>query len=792
MKLFNFKNFSLNNYLQPELAYFVAFSPLFNLFALVKFEHNSILYFGQLICLFYMVLTPGLFLLPFLTHKKLPFGLGMVFSTAIGVFSLMFVGLILNTVLPWFGILHPLSKLPLLIAFDVVITILFALNSIYNKHFILHLPKFDSFNATLIFSSLFIPLLSCMGAISLNNGGSGSYTVIGLVMIFIITLISLFKSEKVNSDTYPVLLYVFALSFLLMNAMRGWFVSGHDILLEYHVFDLAKNYEAWKMYLYQDPYNACLSLTILPTYLYKLLHLNEYYVYKFFIHFIGATPVVVVYYLTKEYVKEKLAFLVAILYITFPTYMVDMAFLNRQGIAFMFFGLVLYNLLNNELFGKKNRLLVLFLFGTGMIFSHYSTSYIAIPTLIGAYIINIFIRYVVSLDGPFWLVKITDKMKNKEVFDMPSQIPLVFVTGLLAIMIVWSTFVTKTSGSFVETIKQIAVSLKDPFSLDEQSGPARYSLVKGEQQSPEELLKQFVKENIKEHNVVQKQSEFYPLASTQKYPAYPVPEKIAPLTDYGLKVQAKISFTLNDLYINIKQTYAKILQVFLMLGLFGIVFGISFKNLVEKNVSSEYLALSFSALGVIVAQTILPSFAINYGLLRLFQQNLFFFALPIVLGLSVIFLPFTRQYDKRVNLLGVLLMTFFLFLSGVIPQLTGGTRALMHLNNSGLYYDSYLVHAEEVSSAKWISQYSGSKLPVQAAHFSDIKMIAYGKIAPYIELLPETTKRKSFVYLNYDNVKTSNILEIVYGEVIYYRFPMEFLKANKNKIYDNGGSQIFR
>jgi uncharacterized membrane protein len=116
----------------------------------------------------------------------------------------------------------------------------------------------------------------------------------------------------------------------------------------------------------------------------------------------------------------------------------------------------------------------------------------------------------------------------------------------------------------------------------------------------------------------------------------------------------------------------------------------------------------------------------------------------------------------------------------------------MYLNNSGLYYDSYLVHAAEVASSKWVSQYSGARIPVQAAHFSDIKMVAYGKLAPYIELLPETTKRRSFVYLNYDNVRTENILEIVYGDVIYYKFPMQFLRNNKNLIYSSSGSQIYR
>lgn len=794
MKIFNFglKNFSFNYYLPTELAYFATFAPIFNLFVIYTSHQNSILYLGQLIGLFYILLTPGLFVLPLISHKKFPFALGIAYSAGISTFLLMFVGLILNFLLPIFGIDEPLSKIPLLVAFDLLIVGLFSLNAYYNKHFAIEIPKFNRKDKYVILFSVLLPLLACMGALRLNNDGDGLFTLIALSLMFVVAAIVSIYNEKFNSDLNPIVLYLFALTFLLMNAMRGWFVSGHDILLEYHVFNLTKDFNVWKMAFYQDPYNACLSLTILPNYLYKLLHLHELYVYKFFIHFLGALPVVLVYYLSKLYTKENIAFLVGLLYITFPTYMIDMAFLNRQGIAFIFFGLVVYNLLNTEYFTPKIRTLILFVFGTGMVFSHYSTSYIAIPLLMGAYVINYMLRYVVFLDGPRWLLKITDRIKDKEIYKKPVLISLHFVLGMLIIMILWSSVVTKTSRSLFQTIKQIGTSLKDPFSLEGQTGPARYSLVKGETLSSDELLKQFIQENIKEHKVVEKQSEFYPLASTQKYPVYPVPEAISPLTGFGEKIQSMLPIDLNTIYINIKQTYAKFLQAFLFIGLLCIFFGYSFKKIFEKNLPVEYLAISFSAISVMVTQTILPAVAINYGLLRLFQQNLFYLSLPILLGMfwvaSIVFKDERKQYVSVVSLL----LFFYIILNGVIPQITGGTRALMHLSNSGLYYDSYLVHAEEVYSARWISQYSGKKLPVQAVHFSDIKMIAYGTIAPYIELLPETTKKQSFVYLNYDNVRTGNILEILYGEVVYYHFPMEFLNNNKNLIYNNGGSEVYR
>ncbi len=788
-----FNGFSLNRYLPTELAYFVAFAPIFNLFVIFSNHSNTVLYLGQILGLFYILLTPGLFTLPLLTNKKMPFALGIAYSAAISTFLLMFFGLIINTLLPMVGYDKPLTTFPLLVTFDLIIAVLFSVNAYYNKHFILELPSFKKIDYSIILACILMPLLVCMGALSLNNGGDSTFTLVGLALVFAIGLLVVLFESKVSDSIFPIVLYFFALTFLLMNAMRGWYVSGHDILLEYHVFYITKEFGIWKMAFYQDPYNACLSLTILPTYLYKLLHLNELYVYKFFIHFLGALPVVVVYYLSKQYISRNFAFLVGLLYVTFPTYIVDMAFLNRQGIAFLFFGLIIYGILNGDYFSGKKRALLLFAFGAGMIFSHYSTSYIAVPVLISTYFLNRILRFLVLWENaPDFITLFTDKIKNKEQYKKPILISFTFVFGLAFMMVFWSTFITKTSTSFLQTIEQIAISLKDPFNLDGQTGPAKYSIFKGQQLSPDESLDLFIKESIKDNKVIEKQSEFYPLSSTEKFRTYPVPEYIAPLTNIGESIYSVVKIEFNKFYIFIKQIYAKLLQVLLFIGLFGLTLGFTFKNIIEKDIPIEYIALSYSALFVMVGQTILPAVAINYGLLRLFQQNLLFLSMPILLGFCALISVLFKNISKQYYLTAFTLLAFFLILSGVIPQITGGTRPLIYLNNSGLYYDSYLVHAEEVYSSRWISQYSGARIPVQAAHFSDIKMVAYGKLAPYIELLPETTKRHSFVYLNYDNVRTENILEIVYGDVIYYKFPMQFLRNNKNLIYNNGGSHIYK
>src|SRR6185437_2827624 len=155
-------------------------------------------------------------------------------------------------------------------------------------------------------------------------------------------------------------------------------------------------------------YMACLSITILPTYLHNLIHVSDAYMYKLFFQFISAGTVVYIYYLAKEYVSKTIAFLAAILYISFPTFMTDMAFLNRQGVALLFFGGMIFVMLCTEYANGWKRNALLLCFGIGMVLSHYSTSYVAIAILAGAYIINRIYRRIGTAEHPRFLMK----MKN--------------------------------------------------------------------------------------------------------------------------------------------------------------------------------------------------------------------------------------------------------------------------------------------------------------------------------------------------------------------------------------------
>ena len=87
------------------------------------------------------------------------------------------------------------------------------------------------------------------------------------------------------------------LSILFSTSLRGWFITGHDIQHEFAVFQVASRAGYWSIAGHNgDPYNACLSITILPTIIAKITTISAAYVYKVVFQAIFAFGIVPIYF----------------------------------------------------------------------------------------------------------------------------------------------------------------------------------------------------------------------------------------------------------------------------------------------------------------------------------------------------------------------------------------------------------------------------------------------------------------------------------------------------------------
>lgn len=744
----------------------------------------------------YMLVAPGLLLLAFLANKKLPWALGIAFSAALSIALIMGVGLLVNVALPWVGVSAPLRTAVLLPAFDVLVLALLACNIWRLRPIPLKGVAFMGLDRIVLAGALLMPVLAVLGATSLNNGGSNLFvmTSLGLIAGYVPLLILL--NKRLGVAVMPLVLYLAALSLLLMNSMRGWFITGHDVLREYHVFQLTDTAGRWDIAAFRDPYNACLSITILPVYLQHLLHIDPAYIYKFVFQFIGALPVIPIFYLFRRYTSAIVAFLASFTYISFPAFIVDMSMLNRQGVAFLFFSLLLYVLLTNLYIVRWQRSVVLLLFGAGMIVSHYSTSYVAVSLLVLGYVVNRVLRW--GLGRKNQVNKIESllrihKLPNRAAYRQPVLLGLPVVIGLLVMAALWNGPITQTSKGVTMTVKQIAVSLQEPFK-----GSDNTSVRKTPQKQPstkEALFGIFTREGIEQERTPNAQSNLFPLGLSQapQYQTTAIDEPAIPANKVGSALDRWLPLTLGSLYTSIKQSYAKILQLLLLVGLAAMLFGYSFKRRLERQLPAEYLALSIAGVLFMAFQVVVPASGINYGLLRLIQQNLMLLALPITLGFLLLVGLGSRKLTAGLFAYGAVLVAFFGILTGFVPQLIGEGRPALALNNNGLYYDAYYTHAEEVASFVYLQSVHDPRYSLQAdRYFTALKLHAYtGMNASGSRLLPATTKRNSFVLLGTTNVTESRVVEYQDGEIVYYTLPLNFFDDNKNLIYSTGGSAVY-
>jgi len=177
-----------------------------------------------------IIVVPGI-LLAFIL-KIFPDKIPEYFLYAIGL-GLGFAlagGLGINWILPLFGIYHPLAKISLIIFFDISVFVLSAAAYYFNKDYVTPwTPRWP--NKTSIFFGVFpwlFVILSIYGAAILNNGGSGTLTLVMLFGIALYVLAAACFRRSIQGWAYISALYSIGLSLLLMYSLRSTHILGWE------------------------------------------------------------------------------------------------------------------------------------------------------------------------------------------------------------------------------------------------------------------------------------------------------------------------------------------------------------------------------------------------------------------------------------------------------------------------------------------------------------------------------------------------------------------------------------
>ena len=751
------------------------------------------LYLATIFSLVFLTVIPGLLLTLMIKIRKLDFWEYLVYVIGLSIAFLMFAGLAINWILPLFGMEKSLSLIPLLISFDILFFIFWLIAYKRNRKILLEIKpvKLNRLNKVFLTIPIIFPILSVLGAIILNNNGPNYLTMIILGGIAIYVFLVVLFRKRLDENIYPWAILMMSLSLILMFSLRSWYIFGSDISGEYQVFQLTKGNFHWSMSSFRDPYNACLSITILPVIFDSFLKINDQYIFKLFFQIIFAFTPVVVFLLSKKYTQPILAFIASFFFISFPSFFFVMPMHVREEIALLFFSIVLLILFNKNINSVCRNILFL-IFGFSMIVAHYSTTYIALGLFIFTYIaLGLFIYFISSAFSKtkdkdsaskiYERINLKEKGQNSTAQRYFQNIFLVLL--LLIFTFTWNTLITKTSDNLIDftnkTIKNIGNIFSQEVRAEQTSFLDQFNIFYKKKNS-EFLLQNYVKEAYLKH-----QNDPYIIPySPERYRDYKlkvtyskaVPLKVNP------DIASKVYFSMG--IIN------KLIKLFIIVGVFYLLF-IQFK---KRKIDIEYIVMTLGSLLILVVVITLPFATIDYNLTRVYQQVLVILSLSSVLG-AFVFLKFFKNF--RIFSLLIIFLLFFLFNSGFIQQALGGIEAAPHLNNYGLEYDRFYIYETEVKSIEWLSSNYSRESSIYAEQSSRNRLEAFGEKTHFTFgysdiILPSLIDRYAYIYLSYIN-KNKNLGFIwIKSEPIGYNFPIEFLNKNKNLIYNNGGSEVFK
>ncbi|GAB2449346.1 hypothetical protein GCM10027062_33260 [Nocardioides hungaricus] len=668
--------------------------------------------------------------------------LRMPYAFGLALLGLIVGGLALDTALPWVGIDRPLAPAPLAVAWlGVNLGLL-----LWKRDVPLPRPRLRpildarfTLAPTLAAVSL---LLSVAGAIRLNNGASGVVAVAAVVAGGA-ALLALLGSRRARPLTHDLwVIGMVAAGLLLATSLRGWYVTGHDIQAEFLAFRLTDGAQNWDLAALPSAYNACLSVTILPTVLAQATGLSGQVVFTVLLQLVFASVPVLTYLLARRFVPRRLAVAAAILTIAFPTFFTDMPYLVRQEIAFFFLALMLLAATEHPRASHRWRLLV-FAFGLGVVLSHYSTTYVLLMALLAALIASTILRR--GERSPTVLVH-----------------PLM-IAALLGSTLLWAGPITGTGGQAREVIGETIRSITGQSDGGPSSSDTSYWLLSGEETSPRERMDSYV-------------------AATLDYRAGEIPPELQVVPNPGSEVTEP---RLREVAATpVKLAAALVMQALLFLGLVWLL-----RRRRSSGLPREMVLLvwgSMAALGLIVT---VPNLSVEYGVLRAFQQTLLVVAPVMAMGMWMGIALVLRRPALTVAFSAVVPVALLLVLAG--------TQQRIALANAGTYFDRFYVTDSAMRGIEWLGEtdrVDRENERIIANRNVNVRLLGLsGNRAPVSDrLFPTMLSRDGYVFVDGQILDRGESTVFWTGDLLTYRYPVDVLDRRLDLLYDAPQARVYR
>ena len=720
----------------------------------------NIPFLRQILGFLFLTLLPGLLILQILKLNKLNTIETILYSVGLSIAFAMFTGFFMNTLYPPLGIPTPLSTLPLMITISIILVILFITGYLKNKDFSISIPISvgELFSPPVLFLFL-LPILAVFGALLVTFYGTNVILLLLIALISLTVILATF--DIIPTKLFPFTVVMIALALLLQRGLAPFYLPNGDIHEEYYFYKLVETSSYWDLTI-EHVLNAMLSVVMLPTIYSKLLNIDGMLVFKIIYSLIFSLIPLALYHVYQKQTTDKVAFLSAFFFMSMFCFFYTMPAICRQEIAELFYVLVIILLLSTEM-NRLKRAILFIIFGGSLAVSHYGLSYIFMFQIVVAMLL---------LYG----------LKNATIINLKENLYTKFNKFRSTNPIVKELQINPQNTALKNgiTLSMTFVLLYVVFTL------AWYMYV-----SSSTTFNVII--NIGEHMYHSIFTEF--LSPTTREP-----EVFAAL---GMSTQVKHYLS----YINRPIHYAT--QFFIIVGLIRVI-----TKYKEMKFEREYIAMLLVSSALIFACIVIPTFSQKLNTERTYHIALILVAPLCILGgetvFKYIFKPFRSISLKRstyAKIMLIILIPYFLFNTGFVWELAGEKTVMpvgLERYKTGDDQDKAIfyicvIQKEDVFGAKWLGKNRIDDSIIYTGWSSKWYLLTpYAMIrrGNKMQLLSgrEDLKKDSFVFLRYFNVKENLILtDYTIGEMVINKtteISHQFFE--KNKIYSNGGSEIYR
>lgn len=156
-----------------------------------------------------------------------------------------------------------------------------------------------------------------------------SWLSYGVVLSVVVATV-LAALQRISTANYPYLIGAFGVALLYQTTLMGPGLVGTDIHTEYYFY--LESLDGWDISIPHN-YNAAIGTTVIAPFLTHAFQIPGYWIYKAVFPALFASVPVMLYYVYRREFGEHVAFLGCVLFVTLPTYLLEMIGLPRQMLA---------------------------------------------------------------------------------------------------------------------------------------------------------------------------------------------------------------------------------------------------------------------------------------------------------------------------------------------------------------------------------------------------------------------------------------------------------------------------